>query len=158
MKPLFTTMVGAMALVAGVAAAPVFAGDAHVTFVPEEIEWSAGPPALPAGAEAAVLFGDPAAEGPFALRLKFPDGYHIPAHTHPAQENVTVISGTFLLGMGEDEDEETAMPLGAGGFVSLPPGMVHHGYASGETIVQLNAIGPWGLTYIDPADDPRKTQ
>ena len=113
-------------------------------------------PALPAGAEAAVLYGDPAKEGQFALRIKLPGGYHVPPHTHPVDENVTVISGKFQLGMGETADQSKADALPAGSFSSLPPGMAHYVYTDEETVIQINTMGPWGLEYINPDDDPRK--
>lgn len=157
MKASILTRTGALALVGVLSFAPVQAEDKHVHFTPDTLKWASAPASLPAGAEAVVLFGDPAAEGQFALRLRLPDGYHVPPHTHPALENVTVISGTFLLGMGETPDEEAVQVLPAGSFVSMPAGTAHYVFTEGETIVQLNTIGPWGLSYIDPADDPRKT-
>jgi quercetin dioxygenase-like cupin family protein len=110
---------------------------------------------LPAGAEAAALYGDPSADGLFALRLKLPAGYHIPPHTHPKPEIVTVISGMLLLGMGEIADEEFTESLPAGSFFAFEPSMAHYVFAEGETVVQVNSTGPWGLTYVNPADDPR---
>lgn len=155
MDTTYLKLAGAAALVGALSFGPVQAEDKHVHFTPETLQWSSAPASLPPGAEAAVLFGNPAEEGQFALRLRFPDGYHIPAHTHPALENVTVISGTFRLGLGETPDENAMQELPAGSFVSMPAGTVHHVQAVGETVVQLNAVGPWSLTYVDPADDPR---
>lgn len=144
--------VGAGLLTAG----QTLAQDEHVVVPEGELDYSAGPPSLPEGAEFAVLWGDPGAAAPFALRLKFPDGYLIPPHSHPRNEVVTVISGTFELGDGEDADREAAEALPAGSFFAFPPGMVHYAYADGETVVQLNSIGPWDIHYVDPADDPRQ--
>lgn len=110
---------------------------------------------LPAGAEAAVLFGDPTKAGLFALRLKVPSGYAIPPHTHPADEVVTVISGTTNLGMGETADRSAAKALPAGSFFALPPGTAHFVYFDEETVVQITTNGPWGLKYVNPADDPQ---
>ena len=134
------------------------AEDAHTMIAPDAIKWGPAPPGLPPGAEAAVLFGDPSKEGLFALRLKLPAGYAIPPHTHPADEVVTIISGTFKLGMGEAADESAATALPAGSFFALPPGTPHFAYIDEETVVQISTNGPWGLTYINPEDDPRKTQ
>jgi quercetin dioxygenase-like cupin family protein len=134
------------------------AQDAHVMISPQDIQWGAAPPVLPPGAEAAVLFGDPTKEGLFALRLKFPVGYAVAPHTHPVDEVVTVISGTFNLGMGDIADKGAATPFPAGSFFALPPDTAHFAYADEETVVQITTNGPWGLTYINPADDPRKTQ
>jgi quercetin dioxygenase-like cupin family protein len=133
------------------------AEDAHTMIAPNDIKWGAAPPVLPPGAEAAVIFGDPSKEGLFALRLKLPAGYAIPPHTHPADEAVTVISGIFKLGMGETADQSATTALPAGSFFALPPGTAHFAYTDEETIVQISTNGPWGLTYVNPADDPRKT-
>jgi quercetin dioxygenase-like cupin family protein len=138
------------------AASPALAADAHEIVSPEQIEWAPGPASLPPGAEAAVLYGDPSQEGLFALRLKLPKDYAIPPHMHPKPEIVTVISGTFRLGMGETADASKAQALPAGGFFALPPGMAHFASADEDTVIQLNSMGPWTLTYVDPADDPRK--
>jgi quercetin dioxygenase-like cupin family protein len=131
----------------------------HTVVSAQDIKWSKGPSSLPQGAESAVLYGDPAKEGMFAFRLKFPKGYRIPPHSHPKPEIVTVISGTFRLGMGEVSDPSKAQVLPAGSFFVMTPGMVHTAFADEETVVQLNTTGPWGITYVDPKDDPRqKTQ
>jgi len=136
-------------------AAPAFAAEDHVLLEADAIAYAPGPASLPEGAEFAVLYGDPGAEGLFALRVKFPAGYQIPPHTHPKPEVVTIISGTFNLGMGEEADPDAATALPAGSFFALEPGMAHYAHAEGETIVQINSTGPWGIDYIDPADDPR---
>jgi quercetin dioxygenase-like cupin family protein len=135
-----------------------FAQDAHTVVAPEQVTWGPAPDVLPPGAEAALLFGDPGKEGLFALRLKMPAGYVIPPHTHPAIEAVTVISGTFKLGMGETADAAAATTLPAGSFFALPAGSPHFASADEETVVQITTNGPWGLTYVNPSDDPRKTQ
>jgi quercetin dioxygenase-like cupin family protein len=125
-------------------------------FVPASIPWKDGPASLPPGAKLAILEGDPATEGPFTVRIKLPDRYRIPPHTHPKTERLTVISGSFRLGMGATFDEKAlrAMPPGAFGF--WPAGMKHFVQAEGETIVQLHGIGPWQIVYVNPADDPRR--
>ena len=143
-------------LFAAPGAGPAQAAEAHKVVTPQEITWGAAPASIPAGAEAAVLYGDPAKEGLFSLRLKLPKGYRIAPHTHPKPEVVTVISGTFRLGMGEKADEAKAQKLPAGSFFAMPPGMAHFALVDEETVVQLNSTGPWSLTYVDPADDPRK--
>jgi quercetin dioxygenase-like cupin family protein len=117
----------------------------------------AGPAALPPGAESVVLYGDPSKEGLFALRLKLPEGYHIPPHTHPQPEIVTVISGGTRLGMGETADVAKTQTLRNGSFIAMSPGTAHYVYVEEETTVQLNSIGPWEVKCIDPKDDPRKT-
>jgi len=125
-------------------------------FTPSEIKWIDGPPSLPASAKLAVLEGDPAKPGPFVMRLKLPDGYRLPPHIHPKPERVTVIAGTFNIGMGDkfDATKGTAMP--AGTFGTWEAGMKHYVWAKGETIVQLHGNGPWVIEYVNPTDDPRK--
>jgi quercetin dioxygenase-like cupin family protein len=128
----------------------------HGIVPPQEIKWGPAPASIPAGAEAAVLYGDPGKDGLFALRLRMPAGYHIPPHTHPKPEIVTVISGTFRLGMGETASEDKGQALPAGSFFALEPGMAHYAFADEDTVIQLNSTGPWALTYVNPADDPRQ--
>ena len=144
----------AVAVLAAPAGAP--AQDAHKIVSAQEVKWGPAPPSIPPGAQAAVLYGDPGKEGLFSLRLKLPSGYNIPPHTHPKPEVVTVISGTFRLGMGEKADKSKGQALSAGSFFALPPGMVHFAFADEDTVIQLNSTGPWGLTYVNTADDPRK--
>ena len=130
----------------------------HKLLAPSDLQWGDGPPALPPGAKLVVLAGDPKKAGLFTIRLQFPDGYKIPAHTHPAAEHVTVISGTLNLGMGEKLDEAGARELPAGGFAVMPAGMKHFGFARGETVVQVHAMGPFEIKYVNPADDPRNAK
>ena len=127
-------------------------------YPPTTIEWKEGPAALPPGAKMAVLEGDPAKEGPFVIRFQFPDGYHIPPHTHPKTERVTVISGTLELATGEALDRASAKKLTAGSFGYWPAGMKHAGWSEGETVIQLHGIGPWQINYVNPADDPRNAK
>lgn len=120
-----------------------------------DFQWGPAPPVFPPGAEMAVLQGDPGSNNEFTVRLRFPNGYRIPAHTHPTAENVTVLEGTFLAGMGQQFDESTLTPYQRDGFVSIPANHAHFAMARGKTIVQVHAIGPFVLTYVNPADDPR---
>jgi len=129
----------------------------HKVISPQDIKWGPAPPSLPAGAQAAVLYGDQ--EGFFAFRLKVPKGYHIAPHTHPKPEIVTVLSGTARLGMGATADHDKAQVLPAGSFFALTPGSEHYFFADEETVIQLNSTGPWGINYVNAKDDPRqKTQ
>ena len=121
----------------------------------EEMKWMAGPASLPTGAKVALLEGDPSKEGPFTLRLQLPDGYSIQPHSHPGVEHVTVISGTFNLGMGEKFDKSSGRALTEGSFAFMPPGMRHFAWTTGETVIQLHGVGPWKINYVNPADDPR---
>ena len=127
-------------------------------YSPTSIEWKPGPAAIPAGAKMAVLEGDPTKEGMFVVRFQFPDGYHIPAHTHPKTERVTVISGTLLLAMDENLDRPAAKPQTAGTYGFWPAGMKHAAWSEGETVIQLHGVGPWQINYVNPADDPRNAK
>ena len=121
----------------------------------DNLQWGPVPPALPPGAELSVLEGNPFKPGPFTMRVKMPDGYRIPAHWHPGVEHVTVMSGTFHLGMGPKFDEKAGQAYAPGSFAWMAPHMKHYAWATGETVIQLHGTGPWGITYVNPADDPR---
>lgn len=125
---------------------------------PDKLQWKAGPPSLPKGAQIAVLEGDPGKEGPFVFRVKVPDGYRIAPHTHPKTERVTVIQGTFNIGMGEKFDAAAAKPMAAGTYGFWEAGMKHFVFVKGETIVQFHGMGPWMINYVNPADDPRNVK
>jgi hypothetical protein len=122
---------------------------------PDAIGWKDAPPTLPPGAKVAILDGDPAKPGPFVMRMKFPTGYRVMPHTHPKPERVTVLSGTLHIGMGAAYDATKTQPLPAGSFGTWPAGMAHFGWFEGETVIQLHGEGPWTITYLNPADDPR---
>jgi hypothetical protein len=112
---------------------------------------------LPAGAQLAVLEGDPtASSADFTVRLKLPDGYRIPPHWHPNRENATVISGNFKVGMGDTFDESKMTTLGPGSFGYLDSSMHHYVMASGEAVVQVHGMSPLQVNYINPNDDPSK--
>src|SRR5580765_2005993 len=106
-----------------------------------ETKWVDSPPSLPKGAKIAVLEGDPGKEGPFVFRVKMPDGYRIPPHTHLKPERLTVISGTFNIGMGNRFDESKGQVMPAGAYGQWPAGMKHFVWTKGETIVQLHGMG-----------------
>src|SRR5262245_28925166 len=125
-------------------------------FSSDKIKWQEGPASLPSGAKIAVLEGDPTKEGPFVFRIKVPDGYHIPPHTHPKTERVTVISGTFNIGMGDKFDDTAGTVMTAGTYGHWAAGMKHYVWAKGETVLQFHGDGPWTIDYPNPADDPRK--
>ena len=160
-KPLTLGVVlsAAVALVAGVPAhdekKPAMEAAVHR---PDGLKWQDGPPSLPPGAKFAVLEGDPTKPGPFVFRVKVPDGYKIPPHTHPKPERVTVISGTFHLGMGETFDAKKGEVLPAGTYGTWPAGMKHYVWVKGETVVQFHGDGPWVIQYVNPADDPRNAK
>ena len=127
-------------------------------YSPAEVKWKDGPGSLSAGAKFAVLEGDPTKEGPFVMRLWFPDGFRVQPHWHPKVERVTVISGTLNLGMGEKFDQSATREMPAGTFGFWPAGMRHFAWAKGETVLQLHGTGPWMITYVNPADDPRSAK
>lgn len=127
----------------------------HSVTLPDDVKWEDSP-ALPPGAKVAILEGDPTKEGYFAMRARLPDGYRIPPHFHPGHERVTVLSGTFHLGQGDKFDKSATKALPAGSYSTMEPGMHHFAWASGDTVLQINTLGPWGITYVNPADDPRQ--
>jgi hypothetical protein len=124
---------------------------------PSAIDWRVSD-TLPPGALVTVLEGDPSVEGFFTMRIKMPDGYRVPPHWHSRQERVTVLSGVLNLGQGDRFDAAATKPLPAGTYSSMPPGMTHFGWMSGETVLQLSTQGPWTITYVNAADDPRNQQ
>ena len=112
---------------------------------------------LPPGASSAVITGDPAKSGQeFIVRLRLPDGYRIAPHWHPNDEHITVLSGTFLAGMGTEFDEHALVPLRVGGYMRMPARSPHFIMAKGETIVQLHGIGPFFTTFVNAAGEPLK--
>jgi len=155
MKRFLTLSVVVVAIAVISLAAPKKPAD-HGLFTPNQIAWMNAPNALPAGAKLAVLEGDPFKPGLYTMRLSVPAGYRIPPHYHKKFEHVTVISGTFNLGMGEkfDSSKGTAMPAGTFGF--LAPGMRHFAFANEPAVIQLHGEGPWEIVYVNPSDDPRK--
>lgn len=131
---------------------------AHGVMDPGSLQWGACPPGLPAdGCKLAVMQGDPGKAGEeFTIRASFSDGYKIMPHFHGTTENITVISGAFHVGMGDKFDESNAQTMSTGSFASMPATMHHYAWAEGDTVIQVNAIGPFSITYINPADDPMK--
>ena len=127
----------------------------NVLVTPADIQWGGAPDILPPGIRGAVLYGDPTKDGLFAMRFKLPPGYRVAPHTLSKAGTFTVISGTFRIGMGDKADPSKATAMPAGSFIALPPGAPHFVSVDEETVVQLNNVGPWVLTYIDPKEDPR---
>ena len=128
----------------------------HTVVSADAVKWGPAPPSLPPGAQAAILLGSPAKEGPFVLRLKFPAGYIVPPHRHSKDEFVTVLSGKFVVAHGERVDRTSLKRLPPGSFIHLPAGMPHYAFAEVESVVQINGTGPFDVVYVDPKDDPRK--
>src|SRR5579871_1280989 len=130
---------------------------ARHAFTPDSVPYGPAPAFVPAGAQLAVLEGDPSASsGDYTIRLKMPDGYRIPPHWHPKRENVTVISGTFKVGMGDRFDESKMADFPAGSFAYLDPDMHHYAMASGEVVVQVHGMSPVQFNYVNPDDDPSR--
>lgn len=127
----------------------------HSMVMADQMEWTAGPGSLPPGAEMTVLSGDPTKEGVFTMRVRVPANYRIPAHWHPAREHVSVIEGTFSMGMGERFDEAGLHEHGPGDFMAMEPGTRHYVFSREGAIIQLHGMGPWQINYVNAADDPR---
>lgn len=138
-------------------AAPSLAQASHIVVPADKVQWGPAPPVLPAGAQLAVLEGNPAEKGPIVMRLKLPANYNIPAHWHSMTERITVLSGSFHIGDGDKLNRQASQTLEAGGFLSLPAKMHHFAWTSAPTVVQINLEGPFDLVYINPADNPQKT-
>jgi anti-sigma factor ChrR (cupin superfamily) len=131
--------------------------DSHIIVGADEVKWGPAPPSLPPGSQFAVIEGDPSkAGGTYVIRAKMQDGYRIPPHWHPVTENVTVLEGTLVVGMGDKFDEAAGRPLTAGSFASMPKGVRHFAWAKGDTVIQVHGVGPFDITYVNPTDDPRK--
>jgi quercetin dioxygenase-like cupin family protein len=128
----------------------------HAVVTSGDLKWRPAPPSLPPGAEAAVVDGDPKNPGPFVMRAKFPAGYRVPPHWHPTDENLTILSGSFGVGMGDKADEASIKTLGPGDFVRMPKQMHHYAMAKEATTIQIHGMGPFAITYVNPNDDPRK--
>ena len=151
-----TVQLASLALSLAFTAGPVFAQSAHVLVPADKVQWGPAPPALPAGAEIAVLEGNPSEKGPVTLRLRFPANYNIPAHWHSMTERLTVLSGSFHAGMGDKLDRKASQTLEPGGYVMLPAKMHHFAWTSAPTVVQINLEGPFDLFYVNPADNPQR--
>ena len=124
----------------------------------KDAKWSPAPPLLPKGAEIAVLDGDPTKPVLYAVRLKFPAHYAIPAHSHPTDEHVVVTSGALVFGMGDvlDKGSRTNTKLTVGGFVDASANVNHFAFTRGEeTTIVLYGVGPVEFNYVNPNDDPR---
>jgi quercetin dioxygenase-like cupin family protein len=152
-----TLAVGAVSLaLAAAATAQMAAKPAHVVVGAAELKWGPAPPVFEKEAQMAVVSGDPGKPGPFVVRLKAPAGFKVMPHFHPTDENITVVSGTFALGMGDKFDTAALKEMGAGAFALMPAEMHHFAMAKTAVIAQVHGTGPFALTYVNPADDPSK--
>lgn len=159
MKTIASVMT-AVAILGGGTSYVLAQGHAHVLQTPSEAAWGPAPPFVPAGAQIAVLSGDPTKAVPYAVRLKFPANYAIPAHSHPTDENVVVVSGALTFGMGDKlvkgAPANKALPVG--GYALMPANMNHFAYTAAETTIVLYGQGPVEFKYVNPADDPRNAK
>jgi quercetin dioxygenase-like cupin family protein len=128
----------------------------HGMFTPSDIKWGDAPPSVPKGAKLAVLYGDPGKDGLFVIRAKLPANYRIPAHSHPTDEVVTVLSGTLFVGMGDKLAPASVHPFPAGSLVVAPAKTNHYVLTKQPTVIEISAMGPLQFTYVNPADDPSK--
>jgi quercetin dioxygenase-like cupin family protein len=147
--------VAAFALLSGVAGAQAPNAPAHILMAPTEVKWGDPPPVFEKGMSFSVVSGDPSKPGIYVVRAKMPAGYKIAPHWHPTDEHVTVLSGTFALGMGEKFDKASLKKLPAGGYALLPADMRHFAMATSAATIQVHGEGPFTLTYVNPADDPQ---
>ena len=154
MRPWVFGMVAMMVAFSAFIVPVTWAAD-HMMVEPNDLKWE-DVPSMPPGAKVAVIEGPMNEAVPFTIRLKFPANYKIPPHWHPAIEHVTVLSGSINMGIGDKLDTTKTKALPAGSIVIVQPKINHYGWYSEETIVQVHGVGPWGVTYVDPADDPRK--
>lgn len=136
--------------------APVLLSSPAVVTPAANVKWMDAPPFLEPGAKIAVLVGDPSKPEPFTLRLQMPDGYKIAPHTHPTDEHVTVLSGTFLAAMGKAWDDKALGDFAPGSYANMAAQMAHFAQAKGVTVVQVHGVGPFVVNYVNPADDPSK--
>jgi quercetin dioxygenase-like cupin family protein len=154
------SVITAAAILGGGASYVLAQSHAHVIQTASEAAWGPAPPFIPAGAQIAVLSGDPTKPVPYAVRLKFPANYAIPAHSHPTDENVVVVSGALTFGMGDKLAKAAAgnKTLPVGGYALMPANMNHFAYAAAETTIVLYGQGPVEFKYVNPADDPRNAK
>jgi quercetin dioxygenase-like cupin family protein len=144
-----------LGLSAQAAAAPAAGSPVIVAHAPT-LAWAPGPPSLPSGAEFVLLEGNPAEAVPLTFRLRFPPNYRIPPHSHSVIEHVTVLQGTLNVGMGETATYSGGVALTAGSFAAMPAKMVHSAWTGADGVTfQLHSVGPWSITYVNAADDPR---
>jgi quercetin dioxygenase-like cupin family protein len=147
--------VAALLAAPAAAAQSVYSGEGQIMVTPAQLTWTDAPAVAP-GAKIAVIEGPLNKAVPFTFRLLLPANARIAPHVHPAFERVTVLSGTFHFAHGDRFDPARTQALGQGGVAVMPPGAPMFGYTREETVIQLHGLGPWGITYLNPADDPRK--
>lgn len=128
----------------------------HVVVPATSMTWTDGPPSLPTGMKIAVVSGDPSKAAPFVIRAQVPAGYKVPPHWHPGDENLTILSGTVAIGMGDAWDESKMQSVGPGSYIGLPAQMHHMFLAKTAATFQIHGMGPFVVNYVNAADDPSK--
>ena len=151
-----TVLVGSLAIALAAMTAPASTQSTHILVPADKVQWGPAPPVLPAGAQIAVLEGNPSEKGTVTLRLRLPANYNIPPHWHSMTESVTVLSGALNVGMGDKLDRKASQSLKPGGFVSLPANIHHFAWTAVPTVVQINLMGPFDIFYVSAADNPQK--
>ena len=146
----------ATAIVVSLGIAGIAAGDHNMLTAGASVKWGAPPPAFPAGAKFAVIDGDPAAPGLVTVRFVMPAGYKIAPHWHPTDEHITVLSGALSIGMGDTMDTAHGATLKAGGYAVAPANMHHYAWTKSGATIQVHMLGPFAITYVNPADDPSR--
>ena len=136
-------------------ASPKAPASTHAMVAAGTLKWGDAPPGLPAGSRFAVVSGDPSQPGPFVIRVQLPAKYRIAPHWHPSTENLTVLSGTVALAMGDKLDDAAMQDVTTGGFVSMPAEMRHTLLSKTASTIQVHGTGPFAINYVNPADDPR---
>jgi quercetin dioxygenase-like cupin family protein len=157
MRVWYVTLLSIIVVLTSLVVPPTWAGEhsGHMMFTPTDLQWTDST-SLPKGAKVVILEGPITEAVPFTFRAKFPANYQVPPHWHPAIERVTVLSGTLNLEVGDTLDQSKTKALTAGSISIMEPKMHHFAWTDEETIVQVSGMGPWGITYVNPADDPRK--
>lgn len=128
----------------------------HVMKQSSEMEWKAGPESLPPGVQMTVIDGSPKEKGPFTIRLKFPADFKVPPHWHSKDENLTILEGEFNMGMGDKFDVANVHKIMPEGYIKMPAKTRHFAMSGPQgAMLQLHGMGPFDITYVNKADDPR---
>ncbi len=155
MKAIKFAVAGVALALGSVITAPTW-GAEYTSVMPADIQWKDAP-SLGPGVKTAVIDGDPKSAGSFVMRIKLPPKAKLGVHTHPATENVTVLSGTLYFAAGDKFDPKKAKAYGPGGYFSIEQGKPMFAYTKDkETVIQLHGTGPWGISYLNPEDEPAK--
>ena len=131
-----------------------FSADELILVTPDQVPWMDSP--IIPNAKGAFLTGNPSKAEVTVLRVKLPPHCKHPPHTHPFAEVATVLSGRLGFGLGDAFDITRGQILEAGTFAAIPARRSHYIWTEDEeAIVQVQFVGPFGIDYVNPADDPR---